>query len=238
MKRKMYLKQKNKPKKTLAPIIIITTITLFIIIKYTNKKISPKLINYATLETQKLSRLIITKSISLESIETLNINDLFIITKNENNEIMTVDMNTVLINKIIQEITINIQENLKKLEEGKINNNNEENKNGVILKIPLGQITNNFIFNNLGPQIPVKLKILGEMKTQVNSTVKNYGINNALIEITLDITIKEEVLLPISSDEIEVSTTIPIAMKLINGTVPSYYSNGINKTQELSIPLE
>ena len=40
------------------------------------------------------------------------------------------------------------------------------------------------------------------METKVNTNIKNYGINNALIEITLEIKVKEEVILPINTEEI------------------------------------
>ena len=231
---------KLKKRKNIKPLIIII-IFLTTIIEIThciNKTISPKITEYASIEIKKLSNLIITKSIKTETLEKLNIEELFIITRNENNEILTLDVNTVTLNKIILSSTINIQENLKLLEQGKINNNNEENKNGVVLKIPLGQIYNNFLLNNLGPKIPVKLKILGDMETKVNTNIKNYGINNALIEITLDIKVKEKVILPINTEEITVTQTLPIAMKLIKGSVPNYYSGEINKSSTFSIPIE
>ena len=234
----MKLKKRKNKKPIIIIIIIIMILISFLIIQYINKQISPKLTHYASLEIRKLSNLIITKSLKTESLEKLNITDLFLITKNEKSEILTVDVNTVTLNKIILESTVNIQENLKQLEHGKINNNNEENKNGIILKIPLGQIYNNFLLNNLGPKIPVKLKILGDMETKVNTNIKNYGINNALIEITLEIKVKEEVILPINTEEIIVTQSIPLAMKIIEGTVPNYYSGEINKSSTFSIPIE
>lgn len=240
---KRILLKKKRPKKTkLVNIIILIFILLILItrmiLNYINKNISPKLKNYAELELKKISSLIITESINLEDLEKLNINDICIITKNEKQEILTVDINTVIINKIIRNATTNIQENLKKLELGMIDNNNQKNKNGVVLKIPAGEIYDNFLLNNLGPKIPVKLKILGDMKTKINSNIKNYGINNALIEISLDITVTEKVILPISTSEINVNQTIPITLKLVTGTVPNYYSNGINKSETFSIPIE
>lgn len=138
----------------------------------------------------------------------------------------------------MKQSTKKIQENLKKLEQGKLDENKEENKNGIVLKIPLSVIHDNFILNNLGPKIPVKLKIIGDMETKINTNIKNYGINSALIELTLDITVKEEVILPLSTKEITVTQTLPLALKLIEGKIPSYYSNGINKSEILSIPIE
>ena len=97
---------------------------------------------------------------------------------------------------------------------------------------------NNFLLNNRGPKIPVKLKILGDMEIKTDTKVTNYGINSAIIEISLDVTIKEKVILPITTKEITVTGTTPIAIKLIQGTVPNYYADGINKSQTFSIPLE
>lgn len=218
-------------------ILIIILIPINLILNYINKKISPKLTNYAELEIRKISNLIITKSITKESLEKININDIFIINKNNNNEILTVDLDTIKINNLIREATINIEENLKQLELGNINEYNELKK-GVVLEIPLGQIYNNFLLNNKGPKIPVKLKIIGDMEMETKTKVTNYGINSALIEISLETRIKEKVILPITSKEIQVTQSTPIAIKLVQGTVPNYYSNGINKSETFSIPIE
>lgn len=218
-------------------ILIIILIPINLILNYINKKISPKLTNYAELEIRKISNLIITKSITKESLEKININDIFIINKNNNNEILTVDLDTIKINNLIREATINIEENLKQLELGNINEYNELKK-GVVLEIPLGQIYNNFLLNSRGPKIPVKLKIIGDMEMETKTKVTNYGINSALIEISLETRIKEKVILPITSKEIQVTQSTPIAIKLVQGTVPNYYSNGINKSETFSIPIE
>lgn len=218
-------------------ILIIILIPINLILNYINKKISPKLTNYAELEIRKISNLIITKSITKESLEKININDIFIINKNNNNEILTVDLDTIKINNLIREATINIEENLKQLELGNINEYNELKK-GVVLEIPLGQIYNNILLNNRGPKIPVKLKIIGDMEMETKTKVTNYGINSALIEISLETRIKEKVILPITSKEIQVTQSTPIAIKLVQGTVPNYYSNGINKSETFSIPIE
>ena len=149
-------------------ILIIILIPINLILNYINKKISPKLTNYAELEIRKISNLIITKSITKESLEKININDIFIINKNNNNEILTVDLDTIKINNLIREATINIEENLKQLELGNINEYNELKK-GVVLEIPLGQIYNNILLNNRGPKIPVKLKIIGDMEMETKT---------------------------------------------------------------------
>lgn len=238
--KKMILKKRKKKKrinKILLLIIILIT-TTHLSLYYINKKISPNLIHYAEQVIKKQSGIIITESITEKDLEQLKTENIYEITKNNNNEILTVDINTIILNKIMKQSTKKIQENLKKLEQGKLDENKEENKNGIVLKIPLSVIHDNFILNNLGPKIPVKLKIIGDMETKINTNIKNYGINSALIELTLDITVKEEVILPLSTKEITVTQTLPLALKLIEGKIPSYYSNGINKSEILSIPIE
>lgn len=227
--KKIYLKKKKKRKNiiiTLILIFILIASLLQIVLRYINKNISPELIEYASIEIKKISNIIISKAITQNEIEKFDTNNLFIITKNEKNEILTVDLNTTLINKIVFQITDKIQENLKQLEQGKINEYNE-NSNGVILKIPIGLITKNFMLNELGPKIPVKMKILGNMDSNINTKITNYGINNALIETYIEISITEQVILPITTKKINITSKIPIAIKLINGTVPNYYPNGI-----------
>ena len=223
--KKIYLKKKKKINNKIIILIFLLSL-LQITLKYINKNISPKLIEYASAEIKKISNLIISKSITQNEIEKFDTNNLYIITKNEKNEILTLDLNTPLINKIVFQVTDKIQENLKQLELGKINEYNE-NSNGVILKIPLGLATNNFILNNYGPKIPVKMKILGNMDSNINTKITNYGINSALIETYIEITITEQVILPITTKEINITSKIPIAIKLINGKVPDYYQNGV-----------
>ena len=222
--KRIYLKRRKKHNKILFIIIVLTSV--FLMLKYINKNISPKLIEYASEKIKSISNLVITKSVSIKDIEGLDINDLFIITKNNKNEILTVDLNTVLVNKLSFSITNKIQENLKLLEQGKINEYNEEG-NGVIIKIPLGEATNNFLFSDMGPKISVRMKLLGTMDTNIKTTVTNYGLNNALIETYLEITITELVIIPIKTNEITVTSRIPLMVKLINGTVPNFYPNGI-----------
>lgn len=225
-------------KKKIIIILTVLIIIISLILRYINNIISPRLIDYAELEIRKISGLIITKSIKTETLEKINIEDLFIINRNNNNEILTVDLNTLIINRIIRDATVNIEENLKQLEEGKIDNYNNENKKGVVLEIPLGIVYDNFLLNDRGPKIPVKLKTVGNMEIETKTKITNYGINSALIEISLVITIKEKIILPITTKEIKIAEKTPIAIKLIQGTVPNYYSNGIDKTETFSIPLE
>ena len=60
-------------------------------------------------------------------------------------------------------------------------------------------------------------------------------VSESGIETTLDTLLKayDDIV-----EKIEVKQEIPIVIKIITGTVPNYYSNGINKSESFSIPVE
>ena len=113
-------------------------------------------------------------------------------------------------------------------------------KNGVISEIPMGIISNNVLLSNIGPKIPVKLNLIGNVVSSVETTVKNYGINSALIEIYAKVEVTEEVIIPFQTERIKIVNNIPVAIKIINGKVPDYYRDGKLSTSSniLSIPIE
>ena len=87
--------------------------------------------------------------------------------------------------------------------------------------------------------MPIKFKMVGNISNNLRTEVKNYGINNALIEIRISIKLVEQVILPLTTDKIEIQNSVPIALKLIQGTVPNYYLNGIsNSSNSLTIPTQ
>ena len=104
----------------------------------------------------------------------------------------------------------------------------------------MGIISNNVLLSNIGPKIPVKLNLIGNVVSSVETTVKNYGINSALIEIYANVEVTEEVIIPFQTERIKITNNIPIAIKIINGSVPDYYSDGkLNSSSNiLSLPIE
>ncbi len=236
---KLKLKRKIKTINKLIIIIISLCVMIFLTFNYINKKVSPVLMEYAKSYITKITNLIINKAISKQISEELVVNDLFIINKDDSGVIRTIDFNPTLVNKTLTIITNNIQLNLKYLEEGKINlielpDNVEvkldNNDKGIIYEIPTGVIFNNSLLTNLGPKIPVKLEIIGDIVSTINTKVTNYGINNALIEVNVLVSVEEMVLLPMTSKKIKVETSVPVAIKLIQGTVPNYYFNGLENS--------
>ena len=198
------------------------------------------LLEYATAEVTKISSIIINNAVTDDVLKDFENYELFTITKNNDDEIEMIDYNSTLVNLFLRGITSNIQNELLKIETGEFSIINKENSNEkVLFYIPLGAAFNNPVFNNFGPKIPVRVEFVGSVLTNISTTIKEYGINNSLIEMTVHIEVREKVLLPILSKEIIVTNEVPLSYKIITGNIPNYYGKGLNKNSSIySIPIE
>lgn len=259
MRKRVRLKQKKKwkleerkIKKSSKFIIIFVLLCLVIFLSFyfINKKVSPVLINYAETEMKRLSNLVITRAISKQMTEKLDVDNLFIIDKNTAGEINTIDFNPITVNKVLSTCTSTVQLNLKYVEEGRLDlidipstllteYAEETKKKGIIYEIPSGVVFQNVLLSNIGPKIPVRLHLVGDIESNIHTKVTDYGINNALVEVFVKIKVAEQVILPFISKTIVVETDIPVAIKLITGKIPdSYYGNLGKSSSTLSIPIK
>lgn len=228
-------KKKNGLLITIAILISVMTMT-FLFINYYSKKALPIILSYAEAETKKLTILVINKAVT-KQINNMDTNELFDIAYNKDGEITLIDFNSKKTSKILSTMTSLVELNLRAVEEGKIdmlelpdNSLSDYNMNllekGIIVEVPIGIITNSSLLYNIGPKIPVKLSLVGDVVTGFSSEVVEYGINNALLKLMIDIKVDTKIILPIVSDQITIDCSIPIAMKVIQGKIPSYYIDG------------
>lgn len=196
------------------------------------------------IEVNKLSRNIINKAVNETVLKELETDKLFIIEKNLKGDIQLIDFDALYVNKILSSITENIEKYFYELENGyssiiDIKNNLVTNtditskKKGVIFEIPMGVATKNPIFSNIGPKIPIKLSLSGDLESCIKTTTQSYGINNSVITVYVNIKVNEQVLLPLITKRNTVSNDIPIAIKVIQGNIPNYYFNGVESNSSL-----
>ena len=251
MKKRIHLKRKfsffkNKINFVIF-IVIMLIIMIVLILNFISLKVNPVLLDYAQMEARKIASIIINDAVNQNITNDIDIEELFIITRDTNNEVKTIDFNPIIVNQILTETTILVQSNLRYLEQGKVdmlnltNNalidyNQDKLKQGIIYEIPSGVIFGNSFLANIGPKIPVKFSLVGDIVGYINTNVTDYGINNALIEVNIVLELSEQVILPFVSEKITIDTTIPVALKLIQGSVPNYYLNGLN-SPSFALPI-
>ena len=96
----------------------------------------------------------------------------------------------------------------------------------IICEIPFGLTTGSSLLSNIGPKIPVKISLVGDVSTNFSTEIVEYGINNALLKVIVNISVTTKVILPITSEDLTINANIPIGMKVIQGKIPNYYLNG------------
>ena len=88
--------------------------------------------------------------------------ELLKINKNSNDEVEMVTYNTYEVTKLIDKITMNIQDEFNGLEYGKVNDE------FVLQKIPFGVIFGNVFLRNLGPKINIRFDMIGNVLTNID----------------------------------------------------------------------
>lgn len=158
-------------------------------------------------------------------------NQLFIPHYNNNNDVTFITYNTVAINQLNNRIVNDVQEYLRLIEEGKTPISNptlgevraDDNQQGLVDKIPLGQATNNVLLSNLGPNIPVKFQAISNITTNVERNVQPVQINNVYVQIFLHVVVQVKIVIPFEVKTVSVTSDIPIAEQLVRGDVPIYW---------------
>lgn len=154
----------------------------------------------------------------LKNVEIENADNLYKVISTSDDEIVTLDFNNKLVMDILEKINDNIR------------NTFSENKT---IFLPYGFSSNNYFLNNLGPKIPILIKLTGNIFSQIKTDVVSYGINNALLKVYINIEITGILVFPMAAGSQKIVVDYPIITKIINGRVPSIYSGQISKNSIL-----
>lgn len=249
----MKLKRRFKRNHWLSPLLIIITIVIIVAIlgiRYMGNVGTPILLSFAEMKVKKLGNLVINRTISNEVISKLDMNDLFDTVYNNNREIVSIDFNPVIVNKVLNEAAIIILQNLKAIEEGNLHlidgaevifsdYDLHNLKRGIVYEIPLGIISNMPLLANVGPKIPIRFALVGNLNTNFYTRVRNYGINNIMVEAVIKVDVTNQVILPLMSKTIQYDLEMPVATKIMPGEIPKYYQQGFSQSSPIfTIPMD
>ena len=213
---------KKKFLKLFIIIICIVVISIFFLSLF-SYKVMPIYMSYQESELKRLLTTVINKSVSEELGKEFLNDELFII-KNDNSSNMTmVDFDPVILNRIISSIADIVYNNVKLISEKDKEALEKYNVSDNVFYIPSGVVFNSPFLNNLGPRIPVNMELISSVNPSVDTKVTEYGINNSLVEVFINVNASVKMILPMASKELEIKVVVPLAVKLIQGMVPDYY---------------
>lgn len=154
----------------------------------------------------------INKIINREVVGKTSYEDLVRIHKDESGRIVLLQPNTIVINRIMADITESITENMGQMDEQTIS-------------IPLGQITGVTMLAGYGPKVKVKVLPCGQVYVNIINKFDEAGVNQTRHLIYCKISTRMKLAVPLMNEEIKVSTVVPLAETIIVGDVPRTYVN-------------
>ena len=195
-------------------IAIILIIAIFSAISIQlDKEVMPTVLAMAALEATTVATEVINEAIAqtLASRQT-TVEDLLSYDYNDSGELISWNVNSILINNLCADIVSKATEELR-------------NIGTVSFEIPLGNLTGSRIFANLGPNISVKVLPVGTVKVDYENDIRSTGINQVNHTVWLDIETIVQVVVPLFSNQVVVKRRIMLIDKVISGKVPPSYFN-------------
>ena len=231
-----FIMKKNKIFTISLYILLIAFIMALFVIYYFSTFIGPGLIKSASLEVNRITSIIINNGVRkyLSNNSELEIVDIL----RNGEKIEVIRYNTENVNKISMDISNSIEQDINYLILGdlekidfslsKISDSYYDRiDNGLVFGISIGNITGNSLLANIGPIIPLKIEMVSNVNVEVKNKITEYGMNNALMEVFIEIKVSPVIVMPFLSKEISVINKVPLVTEIIQGDIPdSYFGRG------------
>lgn len=237
--------RRSRTKNKLTLLFFILTFSFFVSffsVIHISEKLTPILLELATMKLNKYSTTIVNKAVSQVLDDKIEIDSLFEVVKNKNDEIQMIDFDSAKVNHALNIATTVVQNNIKVLESGDVPSvvddelEHDEINNlakGIVVEVPIGSALGITFLANLGPMIPIRFQYIGDVNSNIETKVTPYGLNNALMEISIRLEMTAQIYLPFQTEVKTIECTIPLVIKMINGSVPNYYSGRITTNSNL-----
>lgn len=217
---------KTRKKSSVKKRIILTCLIILLIgiavFTYFLKVVNPIVLSISESKVSSLS----TKAVNSAVVEVLAEQNLYeeliTITTNDAGDVVLIQANSVLINKLTKDLARASQTKLDII-----------GAQGV--SIPLGSFTGIPLFIGRGPEIRLKLLPIGSIQCSFLSEFSQAGINQTNHKIYVNIDCTVNVVLPITNKTIKTRSQLLICENIIVGKIPEVYfgSNAFEGLQNL-----
>lgn len=218
--------KKNKIKRRTILSIIILTVLLF---NYVNKQMLPKLLEITKENIKVYDNKIIMTFVDGNVLKSTDLSKLLEVTKLEDGSVVAVNYNLKDAYTLLQNVSNQVSKGIDSVDYGDIDNYHNPGKDEMIFFYPIALAWNKVYLSNLGPKIPIKINLLSSMVSSLKTESKNYGINNTLIEMYIEVNITSKIVMPTVSEEVENNYRILIGSLMVQGKVPSYLNGVIDQ---------
>lgn len=205
------------------PLVIFLFLVALVTLPFTMVEINLKdtILAMARVRAEQAAIKAIQEAVNEKIAKAVEYKDLIFIRTDNNGRVVLMQANTIKINNLAADTTLEIQKTLARLE-------------GTTIPIPLGQALNSKILASYGPKIKVTLVPMGTVKVKVEDDFQEAGINQTRHRLYLHVFSRVKIVIPLVSETVEVASQIPIAETIIVGEVPDTHVNlDLGKALEL-----
>lgn len=206
---KYYTKKSKGIKFRKSIFIIIAIIIIFnLLVYFFDSRVFPSVLQISEVTVKaKTTEIINETSIELFDDE-FKYNEMIIVEKDSQDNITLIRVNTVKLNELTSKLSLECNKKLVDM-------------GAVGIDVPLGRVSQNSAFYHLGPKIKVRVEPIGSMKVSYDSKFESAGINQTRHKIYLNLEATIRIIVPLHSQNIDVTCEIPIAETIIPGKIPS-----------------
>ena len=214
-------KRKSLKRKLLIVAVLLAAIVTAVCV-FITRNVNPMIV---TISNEKI-RSITADAVSRAVLDVMSAHgdaELMTVIRDEKSMIKSVDIDTAAVSELAQEITINAQKKI-----------NEVGQDGI--KIPIGSLSGVTLFTGLGPDINIKIYLVGSTQTRITSLFTESGINQTLHRLYLDGSVA--VAVPGLPSTIKTHTQVLMSELIIIGEVPPTYLNAVNVGDMLDLIVD
>ena len=222
-------------------LLVLSFFTALYLTSLAGKGLEQVIVKYATSETERIANVILNDVVNIDD-DYFN-EDLFEISRDNDGNIELINFDTKVTNRLLKDINNKAMKRLSAIEKGDTTDIELSDSlkgtrlafldDGVVCDIPIGSLFHNGLIVNLTTSIPIRFSFIGTVSSNIVTDVKEYGFNNALIEVGIEVTIKEKITMPHSTESIPITTKVNLTTQLIQGSVPNYYNGAFSASSQV-----
>lgn len=207
------VKKKRGKRKLLIALFIIAALIAAVWI-FVVKNVNPMIVTLSNAKIKELTNDAVANAV-IDVMKDIGDVEYVKIDRDKDGKIRSVDLDADFISVLAQKITIEAQRRINKM-----------GKDGI--KIPIGSLSGITLFTGMGPDLNVKVYLVGSTQTQILSVFSDAGINQTLHRLYLTISGSVAVAVPGLSSTIKTSAQVLMSELIIVGDVPPTYLNSTN----------
>lgn len=208
--------RRKKYKRRFALFLFLTALLLIACVAVTEMRIRPVLSAVAESRAKNIATEAVNDAVWQVLCEKdVQYDSLVSLTKDENDKVTAISVDSVKLNTICAEIRRQITDYFKSLSE-------------IQIGIPIGSLTGIDMLAGRGPSIHVGITLSGSAVTTIGNDFQTAGINQTRHQMILTVNTKVYVIMQSGNFATEISNSIVVAETVIVGDVPEIYSDGSN----------